>query len=118
MYVLDFYFITQTIVEKAGAPIVLIGSYANYPLTKYLATIYTVIVIDEYYTSKKCPKCFDWLQQTTDIRHYNCSNSQCKRSDDGGGMQVNKDISASFNIALIFVHLLIHGTRPPPFARS
>ena len=103
---------------KRGSPIVLVGSYAkSHPLTRYLASIYPVVVVDEYMTSQTCPKCFCKLKQTTDIRHYACSNPDCKRTDGGGRFEVNKDISASFDICWIFIHILLYGTRPQPFTR-
>ncbi|KAF9923642.1 hypothetical protein BGZ65_008753, partial [Modicella reniformis] len=59
---------------------------------------YIVIGVNEYFTSKKCPVCEDWVGQVDLRRHY-CQN--CKT-------RIHRDVMAGHNIANIVRSHLIH----------
>ena len=113
--------------DKKGAPILVIGNptfsatmkghRAACPklLIKYLSRFFTVIIVNEYNTSKLCCQCCVPLESFQDsIRFYQCAGG-CQRSNGGGPLIVNKDRSAALAMIRIFITLLATGSRPPMY---
>ena len=80
-------------------------------LKKYLAISFLVIIVNEYNTSQKCPKClrqledFDYTVRIKKCRH-------CKSLDGLHDFVVNKDVSAPMNMLTATVCLIFRGQRP------
>jgi hypothetical protein len=111
-------------------PVVLVGSADFNPaqrgnqssapvaITTFLATKFPVFFIDEYNTSKLCPKCFQELKvvRNTRNRHWICKNVLCRSVPDHDFL-VHKDKSAAINMFLCFLSMLMCGKRPKQFRR-
>ncbi|KAF9964235.1 hypothetical protein BGZ70_006739 [Mortierella alpina] len=65
---------------------------------------YVVCDIDEFYTSKRCPRCENFAGQVT-IRRLYCPSPTCQS-------YVHRDILGGHNIANIAKYRLTHGERP------
>lgn len=71
--------------------------------------------MSEYYTSKKCWQCGDWLVRTRgpNVRYYHCE--QCKGDRNGKSrhpFEENKDVIAALSLLRIGTMLLTDGSRP------
>jgi hypothetical protein len=106
------------------APLLLVGKYAGGTATiEFLSKQFTVVLINEYYTSQRCSRCHNWLNMQRDrggTRQHLCSNPLCYRvTDRVTGQQrparVNKDVNASQLFLSIFLHVLETGRRPYDF---
>ena len=63
-------------------PIILFGDYSGgKDLAVYLANFFTVIIMDECYTSQQCSRCHKKMKQVkhNDIRRYFCSDKKVKK---------------------------------------
>jgi hypothetical protein len=95
-------------------------------LKKYLARFFTVVIVDEYYSSQLCPKCFGQLDMhgTKGVRVKECNNG-CKRGAPGTNGRVNgtekfvvnRDISAPMNFITRVLGIVMFGEVPKPFRR-
>ena len=85
-----------------------------------LAKLYLVVEVSEYMTSQLCDVCHAKLVKTRghSVRHWRCEhsgrppdNSRGRR----GGVELNKDVSAAFNMFVIGLTLVLCGARPTAF---
>ena len=116
---------------EGRTPVVLVGgakfnpsqrgnrASAPHEITQLLSTKFPVFFIDEYNTSKLCPKCFQQMTVVprTRDRHWVCSNVECRASGCGRPFIVHKDKSAAMNMFLCMVATLMCGKRPMQFRR-
>ncbi|KAF9158623.1 hypothetical protein BGX20_003309, partial [Mortierella sp. AD010] len=79
------------------------GSFESYFVSKARSLGYVVVGVNEYYTSKKCPKCEEFVGQV-EIRRLYCRN--CKS-------YMHRDIMAAHNICNVVRGHLFHQRRPP-----
>lgn len=88
-------------------------------IVQFLATKFPVFFIDEYNTSKCCPKCFKTMNVVpgTQYRHWTCSNPECRSKGHSEPFLVNKDKSAAINMFLCMLATLMSGKRPKQFRR-
>ncbi|KAK3810077.1 MAG: hypothetical protein J3Q66DRAFT_391248 [Benniella sp.] len=78
------------------------SSFTSYFVQKVRSLGYIVIGVNEYYTSKRCPECHQFVGQM-EIRRLYCSN--CK-------VKFHRDVMAGENIANIVQSYLVHQRRP------
>ena len=92
---------------------------ATTAISTHLATKFPVFFIDEYCSSKNCPKCFTPLCVVSGTRNRNwiCKNEGCKSAGCSEPFMVNKDKSAAINMFLCMVAMMMSGKRPKPFRR-
>jgi hypothetical protein len=50
-------------------------------LMKYLSRFFVVIILDEFNSSQKCPKCLSSMKDFLGYRVKRCSNSECHPSN-------------------------------------
>jgi hypothetical protein len=91
-------------------------------LLKYLKRFFLVITLDEYNTSKRCPKCLGILSNVPNThRIKRCDNPECQstaqETDDRFSFLVNRDIAAPVNNVRILLNMMRHGRRPLTFTR-
>ena len=110
------------------APVILFGngSFGNVKgclpgnaawLRQYLARFFTVIVVDEYNSSQKCPMCFGQLEMhepAKGVRVKRCT--KCTGGGPGGKFVVNRDVAAGMNFVSIVLISILSGKRPPEFS--
>lgn len=86
----------------------------------FLRRFFVVVVIDEYNTSKLCPRCFAYLTLKEDgqkgTRIWECGSNKCMKDDKK--FYVNKDVSAAVNMFTIFMSLMSTGKRPDCFLKQ
>jgi hypothetical protein len=90
-------------------------------LISHLAKFFSVIMVDEYNTSQKCPKCWNQLESGKGLRIKKCKNDKCRTfSKEGEEFQfyVNRDVSAPMNMFSIVLHQILIGERPEAFCRG
>lgn len=113
--------------EDRGAPIIIFGDPKFNPcmpgkppaapkfLIDYLKRFFPVLIVDEFHTSKLCPKCETEMElaSTDGFRFWKC-NRGCWHGHDGGGGPdtVNKDVTATLNMFKIFANMIRNGQRP------
>jgi hypothetical protein len=112
-------------IPQTKAPVVIVGASQmssmrgqktppSSSLVKFLSNSFTVLLLDEYFTSQKCPKCFRPLSQYgSGVRLKKCTNRACAGKD--GTFIVNRDIAAPVNMTTIVLSLVMYGVRPRPF---
>ena len=86
-------------------------------LKQYLGRFFTVVVVGEYNTSQKCPKCFEQLemhQPKKGVRVKHCMH--CPGGGPGGRFVVNRDVGAGMNLITIVLCMIISGERPAAFS--
>ena len=84
-------------------------------LKRYLARFFLVVLVDEYNTSQKCPKCHGQLQfHGAGVRIKKC-DSCSPNGRPGMPFLVNRDISAAMNFAAVTCSIVARGTRPVQF---
>ena len=95
-------------------------------LKRYLSRFFTVVVVDEYYTSQLCPKCFKQLDlhgtkgvRVKECKHCvrNLSEAEKKKgiTESTERFVVNRDFSAAHNFVTIVLWYMIHGERLDQF---
>lgn len=120
-----------------GAPIFIWGDPTFNPCMKgfrpaspkkmisFFSRFFFVIIVKEHMSSQRCPKCLSFLTQAHGKcnRRWTCTGD-CKmdykpRGSPNATHQIpltwNKDVSASCNFLIIFIHLMISGKRPVAF---
>ena len=109
------------------APLILFGDGAfanvrgckagNYSwLKEFLSRFFTVLIVNEFNTSQKCPKCFGQLKMNEPkkgVRVKACE--KCPGGGPGGKFVVNRDVSAGMNMITIVLCMIISGHRPAAF---
>jgi hypothetical protein len=123
-----------------GCPSSMRGQRSTNPtwLLDYLKRFFTVLVVNENYSSQTCPKCWGGLDyHNKGVRVKTCPNPSCRaqprafeasgtESDSTGNTDelpptvpfvVNRDIAAPVNFLAIAIGLVMNGTRPEPFRR-
>ena len=111
--------------DQVKAPLVIIGDgsfgsmkghRASCPiwLQKYFKRHYLVILVDEYNSSQKCPKCHGQMEEHEGHRIKRCSREGCRHAGKENFL-VNRDISAPMNMLFIVAYMLRNGSRPPDF---
>ena len=91
------------------------GNYAW--LKQYLSRFFTVLILEEFNTSQRCPKCFGQLElhePKKGIRVKRCK--QCLGGGPGGHFVVNRDVGAGMNMITIALCMITSGQRPAAFA--
>lgn len=74
--------------------------------------------MSEYFTSKKCWQCGDWLVRTrgANVRYYHCAKCTGSPINRNGKMrhpfEENKDVIAALSLLRIGTMLLVDGSRP------
>lgn len=93
------------------------GNYTK--LKKYLSRFFLVIIVDEYNTSQKCPKCSKQVAEHNESSRVRVCSSCTSTSKSGTQHQfiVNRDISAPVNFIRIVLHLVLFGERPTAFKK-
>ena len=83
-------------------------------LVDELARRYQTAVINEYLTSKCCPRCGAWLlkARTTSVRFWRCADAST------GSKEENKDYLAAFSMLQLGLYLAVTGKRLAPWRRS
>ena len=96
---------------RGGNSALMTGNYTW--LKNYLARFFTVILIDEYNTSKLCPKCFEELDLhgKQGVRVKECPHG-CKRKNGSGKFVANRNFGAPHNFVTILLCCLLYGKRP------
>ncbi|KAF9996824.1 hypothetical protein BGZ79_009439 [Entomortierella chlamydospora] len=79
------------------------GTFQSFFINLARSLDYLVIGINEYYTSKKCPTCLDFVCSTSDWRTLYCKNCKCFRQ---------RDTMASDNMNAIVKSYLTDQKRP------
>ena len=119
-----------------GAPIFVVGRptfsgkkrkrrpAAPKALVDYFQRFFPVVLIDEYFTSKKCHHCHGKMVRHSrrGYRMWRCKSCVYHPRSDPTALParpliVNKDISATVNIFRIFIELIATGRRPAAFCR-
>lgn len=132
----DSLYTKEELAKGTPSPILVIGdptfgscaghrSAAPAEFIDHMKRSFLVVVVDEYMTSQKCPKCFSPLEKIDEksIRYWQCTNSRCLSNtpaDQQVSTQrftVNKDVSASMNMINVFWSLLGWKTRPRGMSR-
>ena len=82
-------------------------------ILKELCRRFQTAVIDEYFTSKKCPDCGGWLRatRTDSIRYYRCEFASSESAEQ------NKDYCAALSMLQIGLRVALTGARPAPWRR-
>ena len=86
-------------------------------LKEYFGRFFTVLVVNEYNSSQKCPMCFGQLEMhepTKGVRVKRCT--RCKGGGPGGKFVVNRDVAAGMNFVSIVLLSIISGKRPAEFS--
>ncbi|KAF9536710.1 hypothetical protein EC957_009925, partial [Mortierella hygrophila] len=78
------------------------STFLSYFITTVRSLGYVVVGINEYYTSKKCPRCTEFIAQVT-LRRFYCY--ECKR-------YYHRDVMAAQNMCEIVLHRLKNFERP------
>ncbi|KAF9921313.1 hypothetical protein FBU30_008692 [Linnemannia zychae] len=78
------------------------SSFETYFVQKARALGYIVVVVNEYYTSKKCPTCNNFVAKTESIRRLYCRN--CRK-------YMHRDAMAGHNIANVILGHLVEQKR-------
>ena len=113
--------------HSTKAPVILFGNGSfgnvkgcqsgNYTwLKQYLARFFTVIVVDEYNSSQKCPKCMGQLEMNElrlGVRVKRCTS--CRGDGPDGLFVVNRDVAVGMNFISILLYLILYGKRPTAF---
>jgi len=97
-------------------------------IINYFSRFFVVILLDEYLTSQKCPKCWSQMEYVEQQKGYRlkfckCCRPQPSKEKDGtdkdiGCFIVNRDISAPMNMFSIVLYLMLYGVRPKEFTRK
>ena len=87
---------------------------------KALARQFLVVEVSEYMTSQLCDVCHGRLVKTRahSVRHWRCEHRGRPPDNVRGrfdGREINKDVSAAFNMFVIGVTLVVLGERPTAF---
>ncbi|CAO3566023.1 unnamed protein product [Mortierella alpina] len=77
-------------------------SFASFFVQKCRSLGYVVVGVNEFYTSKRCPECKQFVGQVTLRRLF------CRRC----GTYLHRDVMASHNMAIIIQSHLVHLQRP------
>ena len=95
-------------------PTIIIGKYQKGKwLPEFLAKFFPVIVVDEFYSSQRCPSCRNFVEQEDKWRVKTCHT--CKDTkDNDSDLQFNRDIMACRNMLQVFLHQVCFSQRPPP----
>jgi hypothetical protein len=115
--------------KRTKAPIIIAGkptftgvqgkrSVPSSSILDYLKRHFAVILVDEYNTSQKCPKCCGQLEEAEGIRIKVCPNVECRSTKCTGEkiqFHVNRDVSAPMNMIRIAFNLICGQERPKPF---
>ena len=110
------------------APVILFGngSFGNVKgclpgnaawLKEYFGRFFTVLVVNEYNSSQKCPMCFGQLEMhepKKGVRVKRCK--ECPGGGPGGKFVVNRDVAAGMNFVSIVLLSIISGKRPAEFS--
>jgi ribosomal protein S27AE len=93
-------------------------SVAPKKLINYLKRFFLVIIVNEYLSSQKCPKCCSQLTQfePSSYRRWQCGSCTMARNQQQVPLIVNKDVSAGLNFFKIVVTTLATGRRPAVFS--
>ena len=96
-------------------------SVGSAKIRNFLSRFFPLIVIDEYMTSQKCPRCFSQLRSkggSWSVKE--CTNRNCLANVRNlvTAFTVNRDFSAAMNMLQIVLAILLTGTRPSPFRRK
>jgi hypothetical protein len=86
-------------------------------IRRFLKRFFLVIVMDEYYTSQLCPKCWKFCKESG-YRQKKCNS--CKMVDTDGRTveyHCDRDDGAVENMLSIFLCMLFYGERPRVFSR-
>lgn len=85
-------------------------------LLKYLGRHFLVLVVSEYNTSQKCPRCLEPLEQHgKGIRLWHCTGKCRPNKHPNLPFVVNKDVSAAMNMVTVAIALIAYGRRPLAF---
>ncbi|CAO3574325.1 unnamed protein product [Mortierella alpina] len=77
-------------------------SFASFSVQKCRSLGYVVVGVNEFYTSKRCPECKQFVGQVT-LRRLFCRTC---------GTYMHRDVMASHNMAIIIQSHLVHLQRP------
>ena len=109
-----------------SAPLVIVGN-GSFGATKgnrsgcpiwlrnYFSRHYVTIMVDEYNSSQKCPKCHGQTEFYEGYRVKECKNPNCVH-DKHERFLMNRDISAPMNMLYIVAHMIRFGERPQVFS--
>ena len=123
--------------ERKGAPIFIWGDPTFNPCMKgfrpaspkkmirFFSRFFFVIVVKEHFSSQRCPICLSFLKRAHGScnRRWTCTGG-CQMDNKPRGSPTplgkipltwNKDVSASCNFLIIFIHLMVSGKRPDAF---
>jgi hypothetical protein len=83
----------------------------------YLARFFLVLMIGEFNSSQKCPKCFGSSDfNGKGLRIKKCTAGCTQKGDATKPFIFDRDIGACMNMLVIAIYLIMHGRRPAAFA--
>ncbi|KAF9274645.1 hypothetical protein BGZ74_004285 [Mortierella antarctica] len=80
------------------------SAFAAYFMQLARSLDYIVVGVNEYYTSKRCPVCHEFVGQV-DIRQLYCPTSTCR-------VKIHRDVMAGHNMCNVIQGHLLHQQRP------
>ena len=99
-------------------PIFVIGKYNGGKwLPALLAQYFSVFVVDEFYSSRRCPQCHEFVEQGKKWKLRTC-NKGCVEPEGVNGLRFDRDVMSSRNMFLIFINHVCFGCRPPQMQRK
>jgi len=85
----------------------------------YFKRFFLVIVVNEFNSSQKCPKCHAQMELVKEQKGYRikeCTGECHRKGHEDERFLVNRDIAAPMNMFYILIHLILHGARPKTFS--